>query len=68
MAGCGRVVGWQLQLRFDPLAWELPYAAGGALKRPKKKKKGRVGAGEEGRKEGVNVAFSEQESLTPFLN
>ena len=36
MAGCGRVVGWQLQLRFDPLAWELPYAAGGALKRPKK--------------------------------
>ena len=24
---------------IQPLAWELPYAAGGALKRPKKKKK-----------------------------
>ena len=23
-----------------PLAWELPYAAGAALKRPEKKKKG----------------------------
>ena len=25
-------VGWQLQLQFNPLAWELPYAAGAALK------------------------------------
>ena len=29
---------WQLQLRFHPLAWELPHAAGLALKRRKKKK------------------------------
>ena len=26
---------------IQPLAWELPYAAGAALKRPKKKKKKR---------------------------
>ena len=23
---CGCSVGWQLQLQFDPPAWELPYA------------------------------------------
>ena len=33
---CGCGVGWQLQLWFDPLAWESPYAAGVALKRQKK--------------------------------
>jgi len=32
-------VGWQLQFRFDPLAWEPPYALGASLKRQKKKKK-----------------------------
>ena len=31
--GCG--VGWQLQLRFEPLAWELPYATGAAINRKK---------------------------------
>ena len=34
---CG--VGWQLQLRFDPLAWEIPYASGLALKKEKEKTK-----------------------------
>ena len=34
---CG--VGQQLQLQFDPLAWELPNAAGVALKSKEKKKK-----------------------------
>ena len=34
--GCG--VGSQLQLQFDPLPWELPYAEGLALKKKKKKK------------------------------
>ena len=33
---CG--LGWQLQLRLDPTAWELPYASG--PKKTKKKKKG----------------------------
>ena len=36
---CGCGIGWQLQLQFSPLTWELPYAAGAALKRKKKKKK-----------------------------
>ena len=31
---CGCGIGWRLQLRFDPLAWELPYT----LKKKKKKK------------------------------
>ena len=35
---CGCGVGRQLQLQFDPLAWELPYAAGVALKRKKEKR------------------------------
>ena len=35
---CGCGAGWQLQL-IQPLAWELPYAAGAALKRQKKKKR-----------------------------
>ena len=35
---CGCGVGRQLQLWFDPLAWELPHAALAALKRKKKKK------------------------------
>ena len=35
--GCGCGAGWQLQLRFFPLAWELPYTAGAALKKKKKK-------------------------------
>ena len=30
--------GWRLYLPIQPLAWEPPYAAGAALKRPKKKK------------------------------
>ena len=34
---CGCGVSQQLQLQFDPLAWELPYAIGAALKRKKKK-------------------------------
>ena len=34
---CGCDVGGQLQL-IRPLAWELPYAAGAALKKTKKKK------------------------------
>ena len=36
---CGCGVGQQLQLRWDPLAWEPPYTAGAALKKTKKKKK-----------------------------
>ena len=36
---CGCGVGWQLQLGFDPLAWEPPYAVGAALKKTKDKKK-----------------------------
>ena len=36
-SGCG--TGQQLQLQFRPLAWELPYAVGVALKKAKKKKK-----------------------------
>ena len=35
-------VGWQLQLRLDPLAWEPPYAAGVALKSKKEKRKLRL--------------------------
>ena len=35
--GCG--IGWQLQLQFDPLAWEPPYSAGVALKKTKDKNK-----------------------------
>ena len=34
--GCGCGVGQQLQLRFDPLAWELLYASGLALEGKKK--------------------------------
>ena len=37
--GCG--LGRQLQLWFDPQAWELPYAVGVALKKKERKKKGR---------------------------
>ena len=37
--GCG--VGWHLQLRFECLAWELPYAAVAAPKSKKKKKRER---------------------------
>ena len=33
---CGCGVGQQLQLRFNPLAWEPPYTAGAALKRQNK--------------------------------
>ena len=33
LCGCG--VGWKLQLRCHPLAWEPPYAASAALKRQK---------------------------------
>ena len=33
--GCG--TGQELQLGFDSLAWELPYAAGAAVKRKTKK-------------------------------
>ena len=36
---CGCGVGQQLQLRFNPLAWEHAYALGAALKRQKTKKK-----------------------------
>ena len=36
---CGCGVGRQLQLWFDPLAWELPYVVGVALKKSKKKSK-----------------------------
>ena len=35
---CGCGVGWQLQRQFDPLALELPYAAGAALKRKKRER------------------------------
>ena len=37
LRGCGCGVDRQLQLRFDPLAWKLPYAAGVALKSGGKK-------------------------------
>ena len=37
LCDCG--VGWQLQLRFDPLAWYPPYAMGRALKKKQKKTK-----------------------------
>ena len=36
---CGCGVGLQQKLRFDPLAWEPPYAAGAAQREKKKKKK-----------------------------
>ena len=36
---CGCGVGWQLWAPIPSLAWELLYARGAALKRPKKKKK-----------------------------
>ena len=36
---CGCGVGLELQLLFNPLAWELPYDTGVALKLKKKKKK-----------------------------
>ena len=35
---CGCGVGWQVQLRFDPLAWEPSYAVGAALNSKKKRK------------------------------
>ena len=35
---CGWGVGQQLQLQFDPLAWELLYAKGVALKKSKRNK------------------------------
>ena len=38
---CGCGVGRQLQLPFDPLAWELPYAMGAPPTGKKKKKKER---------------------------
>ena len=34
VGGCG--MGLQLQLQFNPLVWELPYAAGAAIKRKNK--------------------------------
>ena len=34
----GYGIGWQLQLQFNSQAWQLPYAAGAALKKKKKKK------------------------------
>ena len=37
--GCGCAVVQQLWRRFKPLAWELPYAAGAALKSGGVKKK-----------------------------
>ena len=33
---CGCGVGWQVWPQFEPLAWELPYAASAALKKTKK--------------------------------
>ena len=39
---CGCAVGLQVQLRFDLLVWELPYATGITLKRKKKKKKNKI--------------------------
>ena len=36
---CGCVVGRQAAAPFQPLAWELPYAAGAALKIEKKFKR-----------------------------
>ena len=38
---CGSGVGRQLKFQFKPLAWEIPYAAGVALKRQRKKEKER---------------------------
>ena len=38
-----------LQLRFPPLAWELPYATGVALKRQERKKKEKKGCAKEAR-------------------
>ena len=35
----GSGVGWQLQRRLDPLAWEPPYAMGAALEKETKKQK-----------------------------
>ena len=34
---CGCGVGWQLQLWFDPLVWELPFALAVSLKKTKKR-------------------------------
>ena len=34
----GYGIGWQLQLQFNSQAWQLPYAAGAALKKKKKKR------------------------------
>ena len=45
----------QLQLRFDPLAWELPYDMGVALKSKKGRKEGRKGRWMEGRKKRMGV-------------
>ena len=39
---CSCGVGWELQLRLEFLAWELPYAAGMALKKEKKKESNRT--------------------------
>jgi len=30
---CGRGADWQLQLQFDPFAWEPPCVTGAALKK-----------------------------------
>ena len=35
----GCAIDWQLQLQFEPLAWELPYEVDAGLKMKKKKKK-----------------------------
>ena len=40
MHSCG--IGLQLLLWFDPLAWELPYVPGAALKKQKKKQRKKI--------------------------
>ena len=70
---CGYGAGQQLYLQFDPLAWELPYTAGVALKRKgkkeeRKRKKEREKEREKrkkkkGRKEGKKERKKERETM-----
>ena len=49
---------------IHPLAWELPHAAGAALKKQKKRKEGRKREREEGRKEEERCGINND--LTPL--
>ena len=43
---------WAAAAPVQPLVWELPYAAGTALKREREREREREKGGKEGRKEG----------------